>query len=92
MSDTNATPADLENQVSETESAPSIEKTSKLLERARAKLEGARKKAVDVQVVAVESGKKAARTTDDFVHEHPWTSVSIAAGIGLLIGLLINRE
>jgi len=26
------------------------------------------------------------------VHEHPWTAVGIAAGIGMLIGLVINRR
>ncbi|WP_233808319.1 DUF883 family protein [Paraburkholderia sp. HP33-1] len=92
MSDANATPAELENQVPQTESAPPTEGTSKLLERALERLQGARKKAMDVQVVVVETSKKAAHTTDDYVHEHPWASVGIAAGVGLLVGLLINRD
>jgi len=45
-----------------------------------------------VQVVVVTKGKMAAHATDDFVHEQPWASVGIAAGVGLLIGLLINRD
>ena len=36
--------------------------------------------------------EKAARATDDYVHEHPWQSIGIAAGVGVLIGLLINRR
>lgn len=91
MSDANATPADTENQVPQGESAPPVERASKLQE-ALARLQDARKKAIDVQVVVVESSKKAAHTADDFVHEHPWASVGIAAGVGLLAGLLINRE
>jgi ElaB/YqjD/DUF883 family membrane-anchored ribosome-binding protein len=26
------------------------------------------------------------------VHEHPWASIGIAAGAGVLLGLLINRK
>ena len=32
------------------------------------------------------------RATDDYVHEHPWASIGIAAGVGVLVGLLINRK
>ena len=37
-------------------------------------------------------GKEAAQTTDEFVHEHPWKAVGIAAGVGLIVGLLIGRR
>jgi len=30
--------------------------------------------------------------TDEYVHEHPWRSVGVAAGVGLIIGLLIGRR
>jgi ElaB/YqjD/DUF883 family membrane-anchored ribosome-binding protein len=33
-----------------------------------------------------------ARATDDYVHEHPWRAVGAAAGVGLIIGLLISRR
>jgi ElaB/YqjD/DUF883 family membrane-anchored ribosome-binding protein len=33
-----------------------------------------------------------ARATDDYVHEHPWKSIGVAAGVGLLVGLLIGRR
>ena len=36
--------------------------------------------------------KEVARATDDYVHEHPWRAVGTAAGIGLVIGLLISRR
>jgi ElaB/YqjD/DUF883 family membrane-anchored ribosome-binding protein len=26
------------------------------------------------------------------VHDHPWTAMGIAAGLGVLIGLAINRR
>ena len=52
----------------------------------------ARFEAADVQVVVVEKGKQAARVTDDYVHEHPWAAIGIAAGVGVLVGLLVNRK
>lgn len=68
------------------------ERAAELRESALARLKQAKEKAADVQVVVVEKGKKAARVTDDYVHEHPWQALGIAAGIGLLAGLLINRK
>ena len=68
------------------------ERATELRETAMARLKQAREKASDVQVVVVEKGKRAARATDDYVHEHPWQAVGIAATVGVLFGLLINRR
>lgn len=35
--------------------------------------------------------REAARVTDAFVHENPWTAIGIAAGVVLIIGLLSSR-
>jgi len=40
----------------------------------------------------IDRTKQAARATDDYVHENPWRAVGVAAGIGLVIGLLIGRR
>lgn len=45
-----------------------------------------------VQQVAVAKVKEAGHVTDEFVHENPWKSIGIAAGAGLVIGLLISRR
>ncbi len=29
---------------------------------------------------------------DDQVHKHPWTAVGVAAGIGLVLGILLARK
>lgn len=34
----------------------------------------------------------AAKATDQYVHEHPWGAVGIAAAAGLLVGVLIARR
>ncbi len=40
----------------------------------------------------VSGAKDAAIATDDWVHKHPWRAIGMAAGVGVLIGLLINRR
>jgi ElaB/YqjD/DUF883 family membrane-anchored ribosome-binding protein len=45
----------------------------------------------ELQKAMVDKTKEAARNTDKLVHENPWTSIGIAAGIGLVIGLLLPR-
>lgn len=68
------------------------EKAAELREKASATLKGASERIVDLQATAREKGKAAAAATDDFVHERPWTAVGIAAGVGFLVGLLVNRK
>ncbi len=41
---------------------------------------------------AVDRAKNAARATDDYVHDHPWRAVGIAAIVGFVVGLLMNRR
>ena len=63
---------------------------------ARAKIEDslhrAKIKLAETEDIMIEKTKQAARVTDEYVHEHPWKAVGVAAGIGLIIGLLIGRR
>ncbi len=59
-------------------------KVGEALQEAKLNLETA-------QRLIVENTREAARTTDRYVHEHPWRSVGIAAGVGLIAGLLMRR-
>ena len=68
------------------------EKADELRNKGLVMLDAAMEKAQEIQAVAVEKGKVAAQTTDDFVHENPWKAVGIAAGVGLVVGLLIGRR
>ena len=52
----------------------------------------ARVNLADAQAVVVDKAKAAGRATDDYVHDHPWKAVGVAAGVGLLLGLLISRR
>jgi ElaB/YqjD/DUF883 family membrane-anchored ribosome-binding protein len=68
------------------------ERAVELREKAVANLKRASEKIVDLQEVVVEKGKAAALATDDFVHDNPWTAVGIAASVGFLLGLIVNRR
>lgn len=52
----------------------------------------AKVKMAEAEQLALEKAKAAATATDAYVHEHPWHAVGAAAGIGLVIGLLIGRR
>ncbi len=60
--------------------------------RAEESIAVAKEKMADAQEALVEKSKAAARATDDYVHENPWKAVGVAAGVGLVIGLLIGRR
>lgn len=52
----------------------------------------AKLKIADLEGVVIDKAKAVGRATDDYVHDNPWKSVGIAAGVGLVIGLLIGRR
>ena len=60
--------------------------------KAEESLAAAKVKLADAQEALIEKGKIAAQVTDDYVHEKPWHAVGIAAGVGLVVGLLIGRR
>lgn len=45
-----------------------------------------------LELSAIDNAKRAARATDHAVHEHPYAAMGMAAGVGLLIGMLISRR
>jgi len=46
----------------------------------------------EMQDSAVAKARAAGHAADDYVHEHPWKAIGAAAGVGLIIGLLISRR
>ena len=68
------------------------EKIANLRVRIQARLRDAKARLADAEEVLMAKTKAAARATDEYVHESPWTAIGIAAGAGLLIGLLIGRR
>ena len=68
------------------------EKMGDLRERIGERLRDAKIRLADAEAALVDRTKAAARATDDYVHENPWRAVGIAAGIGLLLGVIIGRR
>ena len=50
----------------------------------------------EIKGAAGERALATARQADDYVHEHPWESIAIGAGIaaviGIVVGLLLSRR
>jgi ElaB/YqjD/DUF883 family membrane-anchored ribosome-binding protein len=61
------------------------EKLERTVKQARRELES-------VEQAVIERTKRVAKATDHYVHDHPWQSIGVGAGIGLLIGMLIGRK
>ncbi|MEI7456953.1 MAG: DUF883 family protein [Nitrosomonadales bacterium] len=67
------------------------EKVSAARERIQDSLSAARVRLADAEEAMLEKTRQAARATDEYVHENPWRAVGIAAGVGLVVGMLISR-
>lgn len=68
------------------------DKMAELRSKLQANLSNARATLADAQAAAIDKAKQVGHAADDFVHENPWRSVGVAAGIGLIVGLLIGRR
>ena len=68
------------------------EKASVVRERIQHRLHLAKLKFDYAEAAVLDGARNAVRATDGYVHVHPWTTAGIAAGAGLLIGMLISRR
>ena len=68
------------------------EGAAELRDRVQASLTRARAGLADAQDAAISQARAAGRAADDYVHDNPWRSIGVAAGFGLVVGLLIGRR
>ena len=68
------------------------EKVASARERIQESLVAAKARLIAAEEAVVAKTKQAAKATDEYVHENPWKAVGIAAGAGLIIGMLISRS
>lgn len=68
------------------------DKVDQVRSKAEASLASAKDKLEDMHEDLIEKGREAVKATDDYVQENPWKAVGIAAGLGLVIGLLVSRR
>jgi len=76
--------------------AASVGQTGEAYAAARAKLERtldlAKAQYRETQRLLAEKSRAASRAADTYVHEKPWESIAVGAGVGLLLGLLLARR
>lgn len=68
------------------------EKMAEIRAKAEESLHAVKQRLGEAQDALVEKTKEAAHAADAYVHEKPWNAIGIAAGVGLIIGLLIHRR
>lgn len=68
------------------------EKMTEMRAKIETSLRDAKARLADAEAVLVDKAKAACNATDDFVHDHPWQAVGVAAAIGLAFGVLIGRR
>ena len=68
------------------------EKVNNLRARIQVRLHDAKLRLVDAEEALLAKTKAAARATDEYVHESPWTAIGVAAAVGVLMGLALGRR
>jgi len=68
------------------------EKIEQVRARAKESLAAARERMRDSVSEIGNRAKAAGKSTDDYVHENPWTAIAIAAGLGFIFGSFTNRR
>ena len=66
------------------------DRAAELRERALKSLRATRETLHETQDLVLEQGRRAARVTDDYVHDNPWQAVAAAGLAGLLLGLVLS--
>jgi ElaB/YqjD/DUF883 family membrane-anchored ribosome-binding protein len=91
MADFNAVVADAE-QLLKSVASEGGDKAQVLRAKAEENLKVAKARLLDIEGQLEQKAKEAAKLTEDYVQEHPWQTLGIAAAIGVLVGLLLNRR
>jgi ElaB/YqjD/DUF883 family membrane-anchored ribosome-binding protein len=68
------------------------EKAEDMRARGMQLLDQALGKASQVQGQAIVKGKELAHTADVYVKDNPWRTIAAAAGVGLLVGVILGRK
>jgi len=68
------------------------DKVQEVRSRAEETLKQARSSLDSAETLAVQRAKEMAGQAEDYVRENPWQAVGVAAGVGLLLGLILSRR
>ncbi len=68
------------------------ERAVKARSRAEESLRHARTRIIDMEQQLMAQARAAAQATNGYVHENPWPSIGVAAGVAFVAGLLVGRR
>jgi len=68
------------------------DKIQEVRSRAEESLARAKVRLSEAETEALKQAREVADATEEYVRENPWQSIGIAAGVGLLLGVLISRR
>jgi ElaB/YqjD/DUF883 family membrane-anchored ribosome-binding protein len=68
------------------------EKIQEARARAQETVRQAKDRLADIEEDALQRARALAEDAEVFVRERPWQAIGVAAGIGLVLGLLIGRR
>ena len=61
-------------------------------EKFEEKFRSAKTRLAEASRPVVDKARETAVTANDYVHEHPWTAIGVAAAVGLLVGILAAKR
>ncbi|MBI3303881.1 MAG: DUF883 domain-containing protein, partial [Deltaproteobacteria bacterium] len=67
-------------------------RASRARQRIEQSLKEGKESLADAEDILANKTSEAAKAADDYVRENPWSAAGIAAGIGLVVGLLLRRS
>lgn len=91
LADFNAVVSDAE-QLLKSLASEGGDRAQELRAKAEASLDVARERLREIETTLGVKARAAAESTEAYVQEHPWQTLGIAAALGVLIGLLLNRR
>ena len=68
------------------------EAAASLRSRVKDRMNQAKDELARLQEAAIAKAHEVGDAADEFVHENPWKAIGVAAGIGLVVGMLVSRR
>jgi ElaB/YqjD/DUF883 family membrane-anchored ribosome-binding protein len=68
------------------------EKVEEMRARAEESVRAAKQRLAGIEEEAIEHARAFAGEADQYVRTNPWQAIGIAAGVGLVLGLLMTRR
>jgi ElaB/YqjD/DUF883 family membrane-anchored ribosome-binding protein len=68
------------------------ERIQEVRARAEESLRQARERVTQVEQDALKAAREMAEATEEYVRDNPWQAIGVAAGVGLLLGLVLGRR